>query len=131
MKNYTYDHGDKISACIKNNKKIEEQQNIINKIILWKINRQAEPKVSVLEKLVHVHEIQLNDLCTNKKETEDRVKDLLISLIETKGIRLPMASTILHFIILRHFLLLIKGLIENFMKKKLQDLLKRIHVIFM
>ena len=98
---------------------------------MWKINRQAEPKVSVLEKLVHVHEIQLNDLCTNKKETEDRVRDLLISLIETKGIRLPMASTILHFIILRHFLLLIKGLIENFMKKKLQDLLKRIHVIFM
>jgi len=35
------------------------------------------------------------------------------------------------FIILRHFLLLIKGLIENFMKKKLQDLMKRIHVIFM
>lgn len=97
LKNYAYDHGDKISACIKNNKKIEEQQDIINKIILWKINRQAEPKVSVLEKLVHVHEIQLNDLCTNKKETEDRVKDLLISLIETKGIRLPMASTILHF----------------------------------
>ena len=24
LKNYTYDHGDKISACIKNNKKIEE-----------------------------------------------------------------------------------------------------------
>lgn len=97
LKNYTYDHGDKILSCIKHNKKIEDQQNIINMIVLWKINRQAEPNVSVLEKLLHVHEIKLNDLCTNKKEIEDQVKDLLSSLIQTKGIRLPMASTILHF----------------------------------
>lgn len=48
--------------------KIEDQQDIINMIILWKINRQAELDAAVLEKLLHVHEIKLNDLCTNKKE---------------------------------------------------------------
>ena len=96
LKNYTYDHGDKILSRIKNNKKIEDQQDIINMIILWKINRQAKLDVAVLKKLLQVHKIQFDSLCNNKK-TEDQVKDLLSSLIQTKGIRLPMASTILHF----------------------------------
>lgn len=97
LENYNYDSGSRIFARIENSKNIEDQQDIINDIILWKINREAEPNTSVIKKLLDVHEIQLNDLCTNKKGTEDRVKDLLISLIKTKGIRLPMASTILHF----------------------------------
>lgn len=96
LKNYTYDRGDKILSCIKNNKKLEDQQDIINMIILWKVNRQAELDVAVLKKLLQVHEIQFDSLCNDKK-TEGQVKDLLSSLIQTKGIRLPIASTILHF----------------------------------
>ena len=49
LKNYTYDSGEKIFSRIKNNNKIEEQQDIINMIILWKTNRQANLDPSIFK----------------------------------------------------------------------------------
>ncbi len=68
----------------------EFTQNIINEIVLWKLNRYATISQELLK--------QLNDI----KEVEDfsskQVRVTLLSLLKTKGIRLPMASTILRFL---------------------------------
>ena len=65
-------------------------QNIINQIVLWKVNRYASVDSSAL--------ILLNTL---KKEAvdfdENFTRKILEKLLTTKGIRLPMASTILRF----------------------------------
>ena len=97
LKNYTYDSGEKIFSRIKNNNKIEEQQDIINMIILWKTNRQANLDPSIFKKLLHISNIKINSLCNGEKDVINQVSDLIVSLVNTKGIRLPMASSILHF----------------------------------
>lgn len=98
LKDYKYDKGDDIFNRIKNDKTITNQQDIINMIILWKINRRAKINSSVIEKLLHISEIKIDSLRSSEnKEIEDRLKDLINSLIKIKGIRLPMASAILHF----------------------------------
>lgn len=65
----------------------EFDQNTINEIVLWKINRYAKIKESTLK--------LLNDLPQNFDEQKTR--EVLKELIETKGIQLAMASTILRF----------------------------------
>lgn len=65
-------------------------QEIINQIVLWKVNRFASVDSLTLNKL--------NKL--DKDDTEidiDFTKDILKDLLNTKGIRLPMASTILRY----------------------------------
>ncbi len=65
-------------------------QEIINEIVLWKVNRYAKMESKTLELL-------------NKITKEDKVLDkellrnILIQLLGQKGIRLAMASTILRF----------------------------------
>lgn len=65
-------------------------QSIINDIILWKVNRYAEIDESLL--------LLLNQIPTGSEEfDENTIKSILFSLLKTKGIGLPMASTILRF----------------------------------
>ncbi|TYP71640.1 hypothetical protein [Aquimarina intermedia] len=73
-----------------NNVKSEFNQELINEIVLWKINRYAK----------------LNDEIFNLINKIDRkaefidptvTEEILIHLLGKKGIRLPMASTILRF----------------------------------
>lgn len=97
LEKYTYDSGEKIFSRIKNNNKIEEQQDIINMIILWKTNRQANLDPSIFKKLLDISKIKINSLCNGEKDVINQVGDLIVSLVNTKGIRLPMASSILHF----------------------------------
>ena len=65
-------------------------QELINEIVLWKINRYAELTNETLNVI-------------NKIDKESKFIDsaltgeILLHLLETKGIRLPMASTILRF----------------------------------
>ena len=68
----------------------EFDQDHINKIVLWKVNRYAGVPDKVLEKL---NEINSND----KHIDKDLTKRVLISMLKVKGIGLPMASTILRF----------------------------------
>lgn len=65
-------------------------QSTIDKIVLWKTNRYAElDKVSI---------DLLNRIKTNSKKINiELTKDILTKLLNTKGIRLAMASTILRF----------------------------------
>lgn len=65
-------------------------QEKINEIVLWKVNRYAElseQSLSLLNKISSV----------NNAIDETLTKDILHSLLPEPGIRLPMASTILRF----------------------------------
>ena len=65
-------------------------QNVINEIVLWKVNRYASIDSDILQ-LVNNIERNSNQLDT------DNTKKILQGLLNTKGIKLPMASTILRF----------------------------------
>lgn len=65
-------------------------QEIINEIVLWKVNRYSELNDETLN--------LLNQISKEDKEIKpDLTKELLRKLLDTPGIRLPMASTILRF----------------------------------
>lgn len=65
-------------------------QETINEIVLWKVNRYSELNPETLN--------LLNQISKEDKEIKaDLTKELLRKLLDTPGIRLPMASTILRF----------------------------------
>lgn len=65
-------------------------QEIINEIVLWKVNRYSELNDETLN--------LLNQISKEDNEIKlELTKDLLKKLLATPGIRLPMASTILRF----------------------------------
>ena len=68
----------------------EFDQNVINEIVLWKVNRYAALSKDSLT--------LINSISTSSKViNEELTKDVLSSLIAEPGIQLPMASTILRF----------------------------------
>ena len=67
-------------------------QEIINEIVLWKVNRYAEIDNSTLE--------LINSIDQKSKTLDDELTNKILSKLldkATKGIQLPMASTILRF----------------------------------
>lgn len=65
-------------------------QNTINEIVLWKVNRYAKLKSETIS--------LLNKVDNNSKTIDiGFTKEIINLLINEKGIRLPMASTILRF----------------------------------
>ena len=65
-------------------------QETINEIVLWKVNRYAQISKGCLSL---INQIDPNTLELDVKLTTE----VLTELLSTKGIRLPMASTILRF----------------------------------
>ena len=65
-------------------------QSIINEIVLWKVNRYVEVDD---ETITLLNRIKKDD----RKMKIRLTRQLLVKLLGTKGIRLPMASTILRF----------------------------------
>ena len=67
-------------------------QNILNEIVLWKVNRYAEVPKTTLEMLNKIKK-------TDKVVKPEVLRDILRVLLhkDQKGIRLAMASTILRF----------------------------------
>lgn len=63
-------------------------QSILDKIVLWKVNRYAEFNQNTIQKL--------NKLPADRID-EEYTKDLLLEMLETKGVKIAMASTILRF----------------------------------
>jgi len=76
---------DKLSNSNKN-----FNQNIINEVVLFKVNRYAKTDNKILKNLNRIKSISRK---LNKTLTQEILKELL----QTKGIGLPMASTILRF----------------------------------
>ncbi|MHA8103783.1 hypothetical protein [Aquirufa nivalisilvae] len=65
-------------------------QEIINEIVLWKVNRYVSLDRETLQ--------MLNDIDPNSKVLDkEKTKSILKTLIQKKGIQLAMASTILRF----------------------------------
>ena len=64
-------------------------QSLINEIVLWKVNRYVYLDDSILEGLAALVKLQ------NGKHVQ--AEPILKALLETRGIDLPMASTILRF----------------------------------
>ncbi len=69
---------------------VDFDQNIINQIVLWKVNRYSQIEESGL---LLLNQITKDDLILNIDLTEE----ILRNLLSTKGIQLAMASTILRF----------------------------------
>lgn len=68
----------------------EFDQEIVNKIVLWKVNRYP----IIDEAILH----ELNDIQkTDESISPVSVKPLLLKLLSCHGIQLPMASTLLRF----------------------------------
>lgn len=65
-------------------------QQIINEILLWKLNRYAKISSQALD-LINEIDISTDEI------NEDLTREVLKQLLLTKGIQLPMASTILRF----------------------------------
>lgn len=93
LKNYKYDAGENILNRIKSSSDEKEQLDIINMIILWKINRRAIIDLGTIKELMDIKAINLDNL----KENKDKLEKCFNDLISSKGIQLAMASTILHF----------------------------------
>ena len=68
----------------------EFDQDIINEIVLWKINRYAKIPHEVLNLLNKIKK-------TDKILNEELTREILRGLLNAHGVRLPMASTILRF----------------------------------
>lgn len=64
-------------------------QATINEIVLWKVARYVELSPALL--------LQLNDLRELKPREHKKGEDTLKKLLAIKGVRLPMASTIMRF----------------------------------
>lgn len=102
---------------------IDFNQAVINEIVLWKVNRYAQLTEKTLNLL---NQISINDNVLDEVIT----KELLASLLSTKGIQLAMASTILRFknkyiyqiIDQRVFRLIYKGQsLKEFNNKKIEE----------
>jgi len=62
-------------------------QEIVNEIVLWKVNRYAKLKTETLSLINQI----------NSEWDDALIRNVLYALLSEKGIQLPMASTILRF----------------------------------
>ena len=93
---YTYDDGKRIKDRIKNSKNDKNEiKDILNSIVLRKINRMIDVDDSIIIELISLPNIESKEDAIGKDV--DKVKSILFKLLNCKGIRLAMASTFLHF----------------------------------
>ena len=83
----TYNYQSELTANLDNFQGLFDQAKI-NEVVLWKVNRYAKFSETTLQKL--------NNLPVEKFDRELTV-ELLRLLLNTKGVKLAMASTILRF----------------------------------
>lgn len=84
-----FNYQDKLTSKLDKTDK-DFDQEIINEIVLWKVNRYAELAPSLVDKINRIKR-------TDKEINEQLAREILLELLKTKGIKLPMASTILRF----------------------------------
>ena len=98
LKKYKYDYG---NAIFKRIDSVEEQNyyelnDIANMIVLWKINRTPTIDKNSFDGLLDIKKIQSKESAIEKQNIE-KIKSVLKNLIKSKGVKLAMASTFLHF----------------------------------
>lgn len=82
---------DRISKVDKSN--YRENKDIINEIVLWKINRRPRVEEDLIDAIYELEYIKSPKEAASSEMTKQVVTKLLCS----KGLQLPMASTVLHF----------------------------------
>lgn len=95
LKRFKYESSEHIEMRLTNvdDENVREEQDILNEIVLWKINRTVHISESTIELLK-----SFDYLKTPMDAVYDaRVKDLVSKLLLSKGIGMPVASAILHF----------------------------------
>lgn len=95
LERFKYDDGDTILERISKANKNDYQENrdIINEIVLWKLNRTPYIETSIIDKIY-----ALASISTPIEAAENPYSlNVVIGLLNSKGVQLPMASTILHF----------------------------------
>lgn len=102
----------------------EFSQSLINEIVLWKVNRYVEIPSELLSSLNTLHSLRPGEY----KRGEIQLKNLL----GCKGVRLPMASTILRFanpdvfqIYDRHICRAMNGVFEPLSPKKPEEAVEK------
>ncbi|WP_290308638.1 hypothetical protein [Mucilaginibacter flavus] len=87
-----YKDGYNLTTSLDNKAKADFDQQIINEIVLWKVNRYVNVEnadwMDDFNKLKFIDELDGN---------QTFVKSILSKMLKTHGIRLPMASTMLRF----------------------------------
>ena len=93
LKKYSYANYNEITKRINYCDFCNEAENadIINSIVLWKINRQVKIENSLIIKIKNLQYDKVKFL--DKYEAE--IREILKALLEMKGVRIAMASTIL------------------------------------
>lgn len=86
---YQYSYQQELTGKL-DNLKSDFNQDILNEIVLWKVNRYAEFDSETIELLnsIRMEEEQLD---------ANKTREVLNKLLRTKGVKLAMASTILRF----------------------------------
>jgi hypothetical protein len=84
--------GFNLTEHLDNQSELNFNQEIINEIVLWKVNRYVSIQESAWFK-------DFNDLkdIISIESNEEKIKIILEKMLRTHGIRLPMASTFLRF----------------------------------
>ena len=92
LKRYSYADDKEIIERIKNSSGENERENrdIINSIVLWKINRQVDIGT---ELFIAIKNLNIAPSIIKTKEKE--IKEIVFDLLEIKGVKIAMASTIL------------------------------------
>ena len=113
LSRFTYDDGTDIRdrALAADAGDYRENRDIINEIVLWKMNRRPQVTEELIDAIFSLKEIKTPLQALENKNTAKVVERLL----QTKGMQLPMASTVLHFYYPEIFPLLTKEHIANFM----------------
>ena len=92
LKRYAYANDEEIINRIKNctGKDERENRDIINSIVLWKINRQVDIGLELFIAIKN-----LNIVPSAIKTNENEIKKIICDLLQVKGVKIAMASTIL------------------------------------
>lgn len=92
LKRYAYADDEEIINRIKNctGKDERENRDIIDSIVLWKINRQIDIGIELFIAIKN-----LNMVPSSIKTNEKDIKKVVFDLLEVKGVKIAMASTIL------------------------------------
>lgn len=95
LERFSYQSDDEIKERIKKTGNFDSQEvkDIINSIVLWKLNRSVQISEETIQQLT-----SMGNFKSPFESVKDmRIKELIQKLLSSIGIQLPMASTILHF----------------------------------
>lgn len=97
---YNYPLGEEQKGKIElldENSSLEAVKPLINEIVLWKLNRMVEVDDESIKCLLKIRGITDIEIFLNSKDLRDELKYIMKKLMDSGGIRIAMASTILHF----------------------------------